>query len=58
MVFSIPTVGFVGIPIETYHVLLHVYVIDIIGNRGKIVVYDVNAVYQKECWMYYFLCLC
>ena len=47
MVFSIPAVVFVGIPIETYHVLLHVYVIDIIGNRGKIVVYDVNAVYQK-----------
>ena len=45
MVFSILAVAVVGIPIETYHVLLLIQVIDIIGNGGKIVVYDV--VYEK-----------
>ena len=47
MVFSIPAVGVVRIPVQTYHVLLLVKVIDIIGKGGKIVVYDVSVVYEN-----------
>ena len=47
MVFSIPAVAVVCIPVQTYHVLLLIQVIDIIGKGGKIVVYDGSVVYKN-----------